>query len=266
MKQERNLNLHRSRKNSGVFRDILTDNSIRLKRALLCIAAAAALTGCAVSPSAEEGSTAAVSEAGAQAGGEEGKQAASEGKSVGQAGSDPAAVSAQESSTQPEAAHAQEEETVTEIKRRLPEIRIILTTSALESTWEDRARAIGVEGFWYKEYEVHSLIEMMNRVMNGETVYPFDPPDLNLGNVKRSDLTDRELEVLRELTGGLTNEEIAEKLSVTVFTIKRHIQNMLQKTGYKNRLDLAINAKTLGLVVSEEERTRGNAADSCTEK
>ena len=146
-----------------------------------------------------------------------------------------------------------------EIKRDHPEIRIILTTSASETTWEDRARTAGVEGFWYKEYEVHSLIEIMNRVMAGETVYPSDPPDLSLGNVKRSDLTDRELEVLRELTGGLTNEEIAEKLNVTVFTIKRHIQNMLQKTGYKNRLDLAINAKALGLVVSEEERTRGAA-------
>lgn len=146
-----------------------------------------------------------------------------------------------------------------EIKRDHPETRIILTTSASETTWEDRARAAGVEGFWYKEYEVHSLIEIMNRVMAGETVYPSDPPDLSLGNVKRSDLTDRELEVLRELTGGLTNEEIAEKLNVTVFTIKRHIQNMLQKTGYKNRLDLAINAKALGLVVSEEERTRGAA-------
>lgn len=146
-----------------------------------------------------------------------------------------------------------------EIKRDHPETRIILTTSASETTWEDRARAVGVEGFWYKEYEVHSLIEIMNRVMAGETVYPSDPPDLSLGNVKRSDLTDRELEVLRELTGGLTNEEIAEKLNVTVFTIKRHIQNMLQKTGYKNRLDLAINAKALGLVVSEEERTRGAA-------
>ena len=146
-----------------------------------------------------------------------------------------------------------------EIKRDHPEIRIILTTSASETTWEDRARAVGVEGFWYKEYEVHSLIEIMNRVMAGETVYPSDPPDLSLGNVKRSDLTDRELEVLRELTGGLTNEEIAEKLNVTVFTIKRHIQNMLQKTGYKNRLDLAINAKALGLVVSDEERTRGAA-------
>lgn len=146
-----------------------------------------------------------------------------------------------------------------EIKRDHPETRIILTTSASETTWEDRARAVGVEGFWYKEYEVHSLIEIMNRVMAGETVYPSDPPDLSLGNVKRSDLTERELEVLRELTGGLTNEEIAEKLNVTVFTIKRHIQNMLHKTGYKNRLDLAINAKALGLVVSEEERTRGAA-------
>lgn len=112
MKQERNLNLHRSRKNSGVFRDILTDNSIRFKRALLCIAAAAALTGCAVSPSAEEGSTAAVSEAGPQAGGEGETQAASEGKSAGHVGSDPAA-GAEESGAQPEAAGAQEEETVT---------------------------------------------------------------------------------------------------------------------------------------------------------
>ena len=145
-----------------------------------------------------------------------------------------------------------------EIKRKHPEIRIILTTSSLETTWEDRAKAIGVEGFWYKEYEVHSLIEMMDRVIAGETVYPSDPPELNLGKVKRSELTDRELDVLRELTRNLTNEEIAEKLSVSASTIKRHIENMLQKTGYKNRIDLAMNAKALGLVVSDEDRTRGS--------
>ena len=145
-----------------------------------------------------------------------------------------------------------------EIKRKHPEVRIILTTSSLETTWEDQARAIGVEGFWYKEYEVHSLIEMMDRVMAGERVYPSDPPELNLGKVKRSKLTVRELDVLRELTGNLTNEEIAEKLNVSVSTVKRHIENMLQKTGFKNRIDLAMNAKALGLVVSEEDRTRGN--------
>lgn len=147
-----------------------------------------------------------------------------------------------------------------EIKRKHSEVRIILTTSSLETTWEERAKDIGVEGFWYKEYEVHSLIEMMDRVMAGETVYPSDPPELNLGKVKRSELTDRELDVLRELTRNLTNEEIAEKLSVSASTIKRHIENMLQKTGYKNRIDLAMNAKALGLVVSDEDRTRGSSA------
>ena len=65
--------------------------------------------------------------------------------------------------------------------------------------------------------------------------------------------------VLRELTRNLTNEEIAEKLNVSTFTIKRHIENMLQKTGYKNRIDLAMNAKALGLVVSDEDRTRGHS-------
>ena len=145
------------------------------------------------------------------------------------------------------------------IKRSRPQVRIILTTSAAETAWEAQARAIGVEGFWYKEYEVHSLIEMMDRVMAGETVYPSDPPDVSLGKAKRSDLTERELEVLRELTSSLTNEEIAERLNVSVFTVKRHIQNMLQKTGYKNRLDLAINARLLGIVVNDPELAKASS-------
>ena len=145
------------------------------------------------------------------------------------------------------------------IKKSHPQVRIILTTSAAETAWEVQARAIGVEGFWYKEYEVHSLIEMMDRVMAGETVYPSDPPDVSLGKAKRSDLTERELEVLRELTSSLTNEEIAERLNVSVFTVKRHIQNMLQKTGYKNRLDLAINARLLGIVVNDPELAKASS-------
>ena len=67
--------------------------------------------------------------------------------------------------------------------------------------------------------------------------------------------------MLRELTGSLTNEEIAEKLSISPNTVKRHIQNMMEKTGYESRLDLAMNAKALGLVVSEEDRTRGSSSN-----
>ena len=137
------------------------------------------------------------------------------------------------------------------IKGKHPETRIILTTSASETSWEGKAKAIGVEGFWYKEYDEHSLID---RVMAGETVYPGEAPKVSFGNVTRADLTERELDILRELTGSLTNEEIAEKLNISPNTVKRHIQNIMEKTGFDSRLDLAMNARALGLVVSEENR------------
>ena len=73
----------------------------------------------------------------------------------------------------------------------------------------------------------------------------------------RADLTDRELDVLRELTGSLTNEEIAERLNISANTVKRHIQNIMEKTGFESRLDLAMNAKALGLVVHDNDRTGG---------
>ena len=144
-----------------------------------------------------------------------------------------------------------------EIKRKHPEIKIILTTSSSETSWEEKARKIGVESFWYKEYDEHSLIELMDRTMNGESVYPGDTPKVPFGNVTRADLTERELDVLRELTGGLMNEEIAERLSISPNTVKRHIQNIMEKTGYDSRLDLAMNAKALGLVVHDSDRIGG---------
>ena len=136
-----------------------------------------------------------------------------------------------------------------EIKRKHPEVRIILTTSTSETSWEQKAREIGVESFWYKEYDSHSLLDLMDRTMAGESVYPEDAPKPPFGSVTRADLTERELDVLRELTGSLTNEEIAERLNISPNTVKRHIQNIMEKTGFESRLDLAMNAKALGIVV-----------------
>lgn len=50
-----------------------------------------------------------------------------------------------------------------------------------------------------------------------------------------------------------TKEEIAEKYSSSLHTVKRHFRNQLNKTGYRNRLELAVNAKVLGLVIHEDK-------------
>ena len=146
-----------------------------------------------------------------------------------------------------------------QIKELRPEIKIILSTSTAEAAWEDKAREIGIESFWYKEYSDESLVEMMNRTVAGEKVYPKKPVDIEIGNVKRVALTERDLDVLRELTLSYTNEEIAERLHISVNTVRTHIQNMLNKTGLKNRLALAVNAASLGIIVSDE--TRSGSAD-----
>lgn len=148
-----------------------------------------------------------------------------------------------------------------QIKKKHPEIKIILATSTSEARWEDRARAAGIESFWYKEYSEAPLLEIMDRTMAGESVYPGDPPKPDFGLVTKAALTERELDVLRELTNSLSNSEIAEKLGISVRTVRQHIENMLNKTGFENRLDLAINAKALGLVVSDRDRLNGGAPD-----
>ena len=140
------------------------------------------------------------------------------------------------------------------IKQKYPEQKSILTTSTSEPSWEEKARALGVESFWYKEYDEHSLIDIMDRTMKGESVYPAEPPRVSFGRVQRGDLTERELDVLRELTASLTNDEIAEKLHISANTVKRHLQNIMEKTGFSSRLELAMNARMLGLVVHEDDR------------
>ncbi len=142
------------------------------------------------------------------------------------------------------------------IKNNHPGIKIILVTSTAEARWIEKARKAKIDSFWFKEYSDIPLTEVMDRTMNGESVYPDVPPNPDFGEVTKYDLSERELEVLRDLTRNLTNEEIAEDLKISPYTVKRHIENILAKTGYKSRVDLAVNAKMLGLVVHEDDRTK----------
>ena len=144
------------------------------------------------------------------------------------------------------------------IKERHPAIKIIMVTSMPEASWIARSKEIGAESFWYKEYGEEPLREIMDRTMAGESVYPEDYPVIKLGNATREDFTERELEVLREMTIGLTNSEIAEKLCISPNSVHSHVAHLLANTGYTSRTRLAVDARVLGLVINP----RGNASNS----
>ena len=137
------------------------------------------------------------------------------------------------------------------IKDIRPETKILIVTSMPEITYIDKARRIGAESFWYKEIQEQPILEVMRRTMNGESIYPDNTPVIKLGNAVSTEFTEKEAEVLRELTDGASNREIAEKLGISERTVKMHITNMIQKTGFRSRLELAVKARTGGLVIPD---------------
>lgn len=137
------------------------------------------------------------------------------------------------------------------IKDSNPNTKIIIVTSMPEVSYISRAKQIGVESFWYKEVQEQPILEIMSRTMAGESIYPSDSPVVPLGNAISIDLTDREIEVLRLLTDGASNKEIAETLNLSERTVKMHITNMIQKTGFRSRLELAVKARIGGLVIPD---------------
>jgi two-component system vancomycin resistance associated response regulator VraR len=137
------------------------------------------------------------------------------------------------------------------IKKSFPHIKVIIMTSQPECSFIDRARSIGVDSFWYKESTAEKVIEVMDRTMNGESVYPDTTPTLQLGNAKSREVSPKELEVLRELISGESDAVIADKLHMSLRTVKAHIQTMREKTGFRNRTELAVRARECGLVINE---------------
>ena len=143
-------------------------------------------------------------------------------------------------------------EAAEKIKREFPYIKVIIITSQPECSFLDRARAAGVDSFWYKNGTAEELVAIMDRTMAGEQIYPESTPPLQLGEVTSDLLSDRELEVLRELVAGEPDAAIAEKLHMSLRTVKAHIQSMRDKTGFRNRTELAVRAREIGLIINDK--------------
>ena len=139
-----------------------------------------------------------------------------------------------------------------EIKAAKPQIKIIIITSMPEVSYIEKARKIGVESFWYKELEEVPIRSVMERTMKGEHIYPDSTPELSIGNAKSTEFSQIELDILREVTTGATNKEISEKLYVSPATVNYYINDLLAKTGYKNRVQLAVKARLEGLVIGKD--------------
>ena len=135
------------------------------------------------------------------------------------------------------------------IKSSYPEIKVIIVTSMPDPMFLKNAHAVGVDSFWYKEVEAEPMLRVMERTVAGERIWPDSPPETNLGQASSTVFTERELDVLRLLAEGLTDREIGDRLCMSISTVRYHVSNLIGKTGFSSRTELAVNAVRSGLTI-----------------
>ena len=148
-----------------------------------------------------------------------------------------------------------------QLKAEYPQTKLLLVTSMADADWLEKAKAAKIESFWFKTYSTLSLLDVMNKTMAGESVYPDEAPAVMLGCIPAAELSRQQRTLLRYLTEGLSNREIAERMRISPNTVKDHLDDMMDKTGIHSRTALVAQASRLGVVVSEKDRLKQSEDD-----
>lgn len=149
-----------------------------------------------------------------------------------------------------------------QLKAEYPQTKLLLVTSMADADWLQKAKAAKIESFWFKTYSTLSLLDVMDKTMAGESVYPEEAPAVMLGYLPASELTKQQRAILRYLTEGLSNREIAERMYLRPNTVKDYLDELMEKTGIHSRTALVAKASRLGVVVNEKERLN-QSDDEC---
>lgn len=136
------------------------------------------------------------------------------------------------------------------IKSRFPDIKVIIVTSMLDAGYLNRAKEVGADSIWFKDVSRVELMTVVEKTMNGESVYPDRTPEVKIGNASSYEFTEAEIKVLRLLVEGMTYKEMANALNVSVETVKSQVGSMLQKTGFTSKTKLAAMVMSKRLIVN----------------
>jgi NarL family two-component system response regulator LiaR len=152
-------------------------------------------------------------------------------------------------------------EAIGEIKSENPGARILILTSFAEDDKVFPAIKSGALGYLLKDSSPHELLQAIREVYRGESsLHPSIARKLIRELRQPSDLppteeplTEREVEVLRLVAKGLSNQEIGQKLFISERTTRTHVSNILDKLHLANRTQAALYALREGLASLDED-------------
>jgi DNA-binding NarL/FixJ family response regulator len=148
-------------------------------------------------------------------------------------------------------------EALDRIHREVPHARVVILSTYDNPTYVARAVALGACDYMLKGSSRQELISTITAAAEGKC--PSTSGELqkvagamrkhaSASNGDASPLTNRETQVLRHVALGLSNKEIGRSLTISIETVKEHVQNILRKIAVTDRTQAAVWAVRKGLV------------------
>jgi two-component system, NarL family, nitrate/nitrite response regulator NarL len=130
------------------------------------------------------------------------------------------------------------------IKQTYPPIKMIMLSTYNDDHLVEKAKKLGTNGYLLKTVNKEELIQTIKLVHTGQSCFPYRSPrvinefDKN-DELKRSlNLTKREIEIINLIKKEYTNQQIADKLFLSIYTVETHRKNIMQKLGLNNPTSL----------------------------
>jgi DNA-binding NarL/FixJ family response regulator len=140
------------------------------------------------------------------------------------------------------------------IKAEVPDAQVVMVTSFDDEAILIRAIEAGCSGFITKHKAIQEVASAVHAARAGEALISPSMLARLLPKLRRSprgvgsDLTPREIEVLKMLAEGVSNQQIAERLVLSLHTVRNHVQNVISKLGAHSKLEAVAAAVREGIV------------------
>lgn len=143
-----------------------------------------------------------------------------------------------------------------QIRENMPDAKVLVLSTFDNPTYMARAHALGAKEYVLKGTSREQLVDSIHAVAEGKSSTTPSQMQRIAGamatRTKQPDseipLTQRETQVLRHLALGLSNKEISQSLSISIETVKEHVQHLLRKMGVNDRTQAAVWAVRKGMV------------------
>lgn len=142
-------------------------------------------------------------------------------------------------------------EATKKIKEKFPKVKVIVVTSAPDYSFIEKAKAAKADSFWYKDISELELLEVMDKTMANESIYPERTPEVPFGLASSYEFTPKELEVLYWLTKVVSTRNIAKQMKISEDGVNEHLKHLKEKTGCNSKTELAILTARTKLVLPD---------------